>query len=97
MRGLAIALHLIEMVGDSIDFDGRLLDGLGRAIRRLSRLVRGGLRICCRFFGLLCGMLSVGGGGFSLLGLLLVVRGASGDRNPENQKRQCGKKSAHQL
>ena len=87
MRGLAIALHLIEMIGNAINFDGSLLDCLGRAICRLSRLVRGGLRICRRLFGLLGGMLSLGRGGFSLLGLLLVVRRASSDRNRENQKR----------
>ena len=96
-RGLAIARHLIEMVGDAINFDGRLLDRLGRAIRGLSRFVRGGLSLCRRFFCLLCRLLSLGGCGFGLLGLLLVVRGASRDRNRENQKRQRGKKSAHEL
>lgn len=97
MRGLAIALHLVEMIGNAINFDGRFLDCLGRTIRRLSRLIRGGLCLCRRLLGLFGGMLSLGGGGFGLLGLLLVVRGASGDRNRENQKRQRGKKLAHQL
>ncbi len=96
-RGLAIALHLIEMVGDAINFDGRLLDCLGRAIGGLRRFVRGGLRLCRRFFGLLGGLLSLGGCGFGLPGLLIVVRCTSRDRNRENQKRQHGKKSAHRL
>ena len=96
-RSLALALHLIEMVGDAINFDGRLLDCLGRAIGGLRRFVRGGLRLCRRFFGLLCCLLSLGSSGFGLPGLLLVVRRTSCDRNRENQKRQHGKKSAHQL
>jgi len=96
-RGLAIALHLIEMVGDPINFDGRFLDCLGRTIRGLSRFVRGGLSICRGLFGLLGGLLSLGGCGFCLLGLLIVVRRTSCDRNRENHKWQCGKKSAHQL
>jgi len=95
--GLAIARHLIKMVSDAINFDGRLLDCLGRAICGLSRFVRGGLRLCRRLFGLLRSLLSLGGGGFGLLGLLIVVRGTSCDRNREDQKRQRGKKSAHQL
>ena len=96
-RSLAIALHLIEMVGDAINFDGRLLDCLGRAICGLRRFVRGGLRLCRRFFGLLGGLLSLGGCGFGLPSLLIVVRRTSRDRNRENQKWQHGKKSAHQL
>jgi len=96
-RGFSIASHLIEMIGDAINFDGRLLDCLRRAICGLSCFVRGGLRLCRRFFRLLGGLLSLGGCGFSLLGLLIVVRRTSCDRNRENQKRQRGKKSAHQL
>ncbi len=96
-RGLAIARHLIEMVGDAINFDGRLLYRLGRAIRSLSRFVSGGLRFCRRFFCLLCRLLSLGGCGLGLLGLLIVARGTSRDRNRENQKRQREENSAHQL
>jgi hypothetical protein len=96
-RGLAIARHLIKMVGDAIDFDGRFLDCLGRAICGVRRFVSGGLRLCRRFFGLLGGLLSLGGCGFGLLGLLLVARGTSRDRNHENQNRQREENSAHQL
>jgi hypothetical protein len=96
-RGLAIARHLIEMIGDAINFDSRLLDCLGRAICGLRSFVRGGLRLCRRLLGLLGGLLSLGGCGFGLLGLLIVVRRTSWDRNRENQKRQGGKNSAHQL
>ncbi len=96
-RSLALALHLIEMVGDTINFDRRLLDCLGRAIGGLRRFVCSGLRLCRRLFGLLGSFLSLGGCGFGLPGLLLVVRRTSCDRNRENQKRQHGKKSAHQL
>ena len=94
-RGLAIALHLIQMVGDAIDFDGRLLHRLGRAIRGLSRFVGGGLRLCRGLFGLRCRLLSLGGRGFRLLSLLLVA--ASRDRYREDEDRQCGKISAHRL
>ena len=97
VRGLAIALHLIEMIGNAINFDGRFLHGLGRAIGRFGRLVGGGLRLCRRFLGLLSGLLSLGRCGFGLLGSLIVMRGTSRDRNRENQKWQRGMNSAHQL
>jgi hypothetical protein len=51
MPRFAIALHLIEMVGDAVDFPGCVFDGQGRAIRGLSRLVGGGLRQCRGLFG----------------------------------------------
>ena len=43
--GLAIALHLIDMIGDAIDFRRRILNRLGRAIGGLGRFVRCRLRL----------------------------------------------------
>ena len=60
-------LHLIEMIGDAVDFNGRLLDRLGRAIRGLGRFVGGGLRLGGVLFGLLGRLLCLGGRGFGLL------------------------------
>lgn len=83
-RGFAIARHLIEMIGDAVDLDGRLLDCLGRAICGLCRFVRGGLRLCRRLFGVLCSLLSLCGGGFSLLSLLIVAASSERDRESKN-------------
>lgn len=73
-RGFAIALHLIDMIGDAVDFNGRLLDCLGRAIRRLGSFVRGCLRLGGVLFRLFCRLLCLGCRGFRLLGLLLASR-----------------------
>ena len=71
--GLAVAYHLIKMIGDSIDLHGRVFDRFRRAIRGLSSLVGGDLRLLRGLFGMLGGLLSLGRGGFRLLGLLFVV------------------------
>ena len=87
VSGLVIALHLIEMVRDAVDFFRRILDRQDRAICRFGRFVCGSLRLCRGLFGMSCRGLRLGRGGFSLLGLLLVVRGASRDRNSEHENR----------
>jgi len=86
--GFAIALHLIEMIGDAIDLRRRILNSLGRAIRGLGRFVRCRLRLCRSLFGMLGGSLSLGSRGFGLLGLLLVARRASRKRKSESQREQ---------
>ena len=93
--GFPVSRHLIEMIGDAVDFNGRLLNCLGRAIRGFSRFVSGGLSLGSGLFGMLGSLLCLGGGSFGLLRLLLVVRRTSGDRDRENHDRQCGEKSAH--
>jgi hypothetical protein len=91
--GLAVAYHLINMIGDAIDFAGRIFDRFRRAICGLSSLVGRELRLSGGLFSMLSGPLSLGGRGFRLLGLLLVT--ASDDRDRENHDRQCEEKSAH--
>ena len=81
MRGLVVALHLIEMVGDAVDFNGRVLNRLGRAIRSLGRFVGGGLRLRRGLFGMLGRLLRLGRRGFRLLRLLLVLPRASARRD----------------
>ncbi len=85
-RGLAIPRHLLEMIRDAVDLDGRLLDCFGRTIRSLGRFVRRGLRLRRGLFGVLRCSLSLGGRSLGLLGLLLVA--ASRDRDRENHYRQ---------
>ncbi len=94
-RGLAVSCHLIEMIRDAIDFNGRLLNCLGRAIRGFGRFVSGGLSLGSGLFGMLGGLLSLGGRSFGLLRLLLVVRRTSDDRDREHHARKCGEISAH--
>jgi hypothetical protein len=77
VSGFAVALHLIQMIGDAVDFNSRLLNRLGRAIRGLGRFVCGRLRLRCGLLGVLGSFLGVVGGGLGLLGLLLAVRCAS--------------------
>jgi hypothetical protein len=91
----AVAYHLIYVIGDAVDFPGRIFDGLGRTICGLRRFVGRDLRLICGLFGMLGGLLSLGGGGFSLLGLLFVARRTSDESDRENEHRQRGKKSAH--
>ena len=93
--GLAVTYHLINMIGDAIDLPGRIFDSFGSAICGLSSLVGRDLPLSCGLFGMLGGLLSLGGRGFRLLGLLLVARRTSGDRDRENHDRQCGEISAH--
>ena len=88
MPSLVITLHLLEMVGDAVDLPGRILNGLGRAIGRLGRLVCGGLRLGRRLLGVLRSFLSLGGGGFSLLSLLLVMRRAPCKRDRKSNRHQ---------
>ena len=76
-RGFAVSRHLIEMIRDAVDLDGRLLNCLGRAICGFGRFVRSGLSLGGGLFGVLGGLLCLGGGSFGLLRLLLVVRCAS--------------------
>ena len=71
-RRFAVALHLIEAVGDAVDFPGRLFNRRCRAIRRLGRFVCGVERFGSGRFGALGGGLGLGGSGFGLLGLLLA-------------------------
>jgi len=71
--GFVITLHLIEMVGDAVDFPGRVFDGFGRAICSLGRFVCGVLRLGRGPFGARSGFLGLGGRGFGLLCLLLVA------------------------
>jgi len=87
-RGLAIALHLIEMIGDAIDLCRRILNSLGRAIGCLGRFVRCRLRLRRSLFGVLGGSLSLCRRRFGLLGLLLVGRRASRKRESESQRKQ---------
>ena len=94
-RGFAVSRHLIEMIGDAVDFNGRLLNRLGRAICGFGRFVRGGLSLGSGLFGVLRGLLCLGGGSFGLLRLLLVVRRASHECDRENQDWQGRKKSSH--
>jgi hypothetical protein len=77
MSGFAVAFHLIEMIGNAVDFNSRLLNRLGRAIRGLGRFVRGDLRLGRGLLGVLGSFLGVVGGGLGPLGRLLVVRCAS--------------------
>ncbi len=74
------------MVGDSIDFLGRIVDRRGCAIGGLGRLVRGVERLSGRGFRARCGLLRSRGGSFGLFGLLLGMRSASRER-----ERQCGR------
>jgi len=69
-RRFAFALHLIEAVGDAVDFPGRLFNGRCRAICGLGRFVCGVERFGRGRFGALGGGLGLGGSGFGLLGLL---------------------------
>ena len=94
-RSLAVSCHLVEMVRDAVDFNGRLLNCLGRAVCGFGRFVSGGLSLGSGLFGMLGGLLGLGGGSFGLLRLLLVVRRTSGNRDCENHDRQCGEISAH--
>jgi hypothetical protein len=91
----AVAYHLIYVIGDAVDFPGRIFDGLGRTICGLRRFVGRDLRLICGLFGMLGGLLSLGGGGFSLLGLLFVARRTSDESDREDEHRQRGEKSAH--
>jgi len=77
VSGFAVAFHLIQMIGDPVDFNRRLLNGLGRAIRGLGRFVCGDLRLGRGLLGVLGGFLGVVGGGLGSLCRLLVVRCAS--------------------
>ena len=94
-RCFAVSRHLIEMIRDAVDFNGRLLNRLGRAICGFGRFVRGGLSLGSGLFGVLRGLLCLGGGSFGLLRLLLVVRRASCECDRENQDWQGGRKSSH--
>ena len=94
-RGFPVSCHLVEMIRDAVDFNGRLLNCLGRAICGFGRFVSGGLSLGSGLFGMLGGLLSLGGGSFGLLRLLLVVRRTSCDRDREKHDRQSGKQSAH--
>ena len=94
-RGFAVSLHLIEMIGDAVDLDGRILNCLGRAICGFGRFVSGGLSLGSGLFGVFGGLLCLGGRSFRLLRLLLVVRRASRECDRENQDRQCRKNSSH--
>jgi hypothetical protein len=80
--GLVVTLHLIDMVRDAVDFCRRFLHGLRRAIRSFGRFVRRDLCLRCGLLGVFCRLLRLGSGSLCLLGLLIVVRGASrkGDR-----------------
>ena len=91
--GLAVAYHLIDMIGDAIDLPRRIFDRFRRPIRRFSSLVGRYLRLLRGLFGMLGSCLSLGRGGFRLLGPLLVA--ASDDCDRENHNRQCEQKSAH--
>ncbi len=93
--GFAVSRHLIEMIGDAVDFNGRLLNCLGRTICGFGRFVRGRLSLGSGLFGVLRGLLCLGGGSFGLLRLLLVVRRASCERDRENQDWQVREKSFH--
>ena len=66
--GFAILSHLIEMVGDAIDFLGRIVDRRSCAIGGLGRLVRGVERLSGRGFRARSGLLRSRGGGFGLFG-----------------------------
>ena len=94
-RGFPVSRHLIEMIGDAVDLDGRLLNCLGRTVCGFGRFVRGGLSLGSGLLGVLRGLLCLGGGSFRLLRLLLVVRGASRECDRENQDWQGGEKSSH--
>jgi len=83
--GFAIALHLIEMIGDPIDLHGCVFDRLVGAVRGLGRFVRGVERLCGCLLGARGGLLCARGRSLSLLGLLLVMRRASREREDENQ------------
>ena len=82
---LVIALHLIEMVRDAIDLLGRILDGQDRTIRGLGRFVRSYLRLRRGLLGMRRSLLRLGCRSFGLLGLLLIVRRASRDRDSQYQ------------
>ena len=92
---IAIAYHLIYVIGDAVDFPGRVFDGLGRTICGLRRFVGRDLRLICGLLSVLSGCLSLGGGGFRLLSLLFVARRTSDESDRENEHRQLGEKSAH--
>jgi hypothetical protein len=85
-RGFAILSHLIEMVGDPIDFLCRIVDRRSCAVGGLGRLVSCVERLRGRSFRARGGLLRSRGGGFGLLGLLLGMRCASRER-----KRNCGR------
>ena len=85
-RGLAILVHLIEMVGDPIYFRGRIFDRLGRAVRSLGGFVRGVGCLRGRLFRARSRLLRLRGGSLRLLSLLLVMRRASRDREDDNQR-----------
>jgi hypothetical protein len=91
----ALSFHLIEMIGDAVDFPGRIFDGPGRAICRLGRFVCGFGCLGRRLFGVRGGCIRLGCRGFGLPGLLLALRRASGDSDREDQDGQFGKKLAH--
>ena len=86
--GLAIALHLIDMIGDAIDFRRRILNRLGRTIGGLGRFVRCRLRLLRIAFGLLGGSLGLCRRRFGLRGLLIIARRASHKRKSESQCKQ---------
>jgi hypothetical protein len=69
----AVSFHLIEMIGDAVDFPGRIFNGPGRAICRLGRFVCGVERFGRGLFGVRGGLIRLGCRGFSLLGLLLAL------------------------
>src|ERR1700689_4684420 len=96
MSRLAVPFHQIEMVADAIDFLGRVLDCSSGPVRGLGRFVRCGLRLGGRLFCVLRRLLSLGGGSFGLLRLLVIVRRASDERDREHKDRQREEKSAHQ-
>jgi hypothetical protein len=45
VSGFAVAFHLIQVIGDAVDLNRRVLNGLGRTICRLGRFVGGRLRL----------------------------------------------------
>lgn len=71
---LVLALHLIQVIRDPIDFAGRLFNYLGSVVGRLGRLVRGLERFIGGGFGPRRRELCLGCGSFGLLGALLVAR-----------------------
>lgn len=91
----ALALHLIQVIGDTVDFAGCVLDGGGRALGRFGRFGCSVQRLGRGLFGARGGFLSLRGRSLGLGSLLLARRRASGHSDRKDQNRQYGRPAAH--
>jgi hypothetical protein len=81
-----LAVHLLQMLGDSVDLTGSFFDNFRGVIGRLSRLSRSLERFRSRLFGARRRFLGSCGSGLGLTGALFVPRhGASADHDGEHR------------